>query len=185
MTTQKKYLKSTGLWLIVSVAFFALTVTCGKSNDSASSSDGGGMASLNDSTSQPNILQIAVGSKDHTTLVAAVKAANLADSLANPGPFTVFAPTNAAFDKLPAGTVDKLLGDIPQLTNILQHHVYVGGIKEDYVEDGMELNQVSGQNVTLHLKNGKITVNDANVLAVINASNGVVYVIDSVLLPSK
>jgi uncharacterized surface protein with fasciclin (FAS1) repeats len=97
----------------------------------------------------------------------------------------VFAPTNAAFEKLPAGTVENLLKpeNKAALQNILEYHVYVGAIKEEYVQDGMTLNQVNLDNVTLKIKDGKITVNGANVLGIAKASNGMVYIIDAVLLP--
>ena len=132
-----------------------------------------------------NVVHIASGSKDHTTLVAALKAADYVDSLANPGPFTVFAPTNAAFDKLPKGTVDGLLkpekkGD---LKNILQYHVTVSTYQVKDFKDGDTLAMANGQKVTLHVKGGKVSVNDANIIATVPASNGIVHVLDGVLLP--
>ena len=145
----------------------------------------GGQSTVQDDISEPNVVRVAVGSPDHTTLVAALKGAEYVDALSNAGPFTVFAPTNEAFDKLPAGTVENLLKpeNKDALRNILEYHVYVGVIKEDYVQDGMTLNQVNLDNVTFHKKDGKITVNGANVLGVVKATNGLVYVIDAVLLP--
>ena len=133
-------------------------------------------------------MQIAIGSKDHTTLVAAVKAAELVDVLSNTGPFTVFAPTNAAFDKLPAGTVDGLLKPEKKddLTDILQYHVSVGVYKEDAFRDGQVIGQVNGGNITISKKDGKIMVNGtATIVAAVPASNGIVYIIDGVLLPPK
>lgn len=148
---------------------------------------GGGQSTVQDETSKPDVVRVAVGSPDHTTLVAALKAAEYVDALSNAGPFTVFAPTNEAFDKLPAGTVENLLKpeNKDALRNILEYHVYVGVINEEYVRDGMSLNQVNLDNVTLNKKDGKITVNGANVLGVVKATNGVVYVIDAVLLPPE
>lgn len=145
----------------------------------------GGQSTVQDETSEPDVVRVAVNSPIHTTLVAALKGAEYVDALSNAGPFTVFAPTNEAFDKLPAGTVENLLKPESKdaLRNILEYHVYVGVIKEDYVQDGMTLNQVNLDNVTLNKKDGKITVNGANVLGVVKATNGVVYVIDAVLLP--
>ena len=131
-------------------------------------------------------MQIAVGSKDHTTLVAAVKAGELVDALSNAGPFTVFAPTNAAFDKLPAGTVDGLLKPEAKesLQDILQYHVSVGVYNTDQLTDGQSLGQVNGGNITISVKDGKTMINGkATILASIKASNGVVHVIDEVLLP--
>jgi uncharacterized surface protein with fasciclin (FAS1) repeats len=146
---------------------------------------GGGQSTVSDSESAPNVVQVAVGSADHSTLVAAVKAGELVDALSNAGPFTVFAPTNTAFDQLPAGTVDDLLKpeNKEKLQDILQYHVYVGVISETIVQDGMKLNQVNGGDVVLNKKDGKITINGANVLGSVKASNGIVYVIDAVLLP--
>ncbi len=147
---------------------------------------GGGQSSVQDNTSEPDVVRIAAGSADHTTLVTALKAAEYVDALSNAGPFTVFAPTNEAFAKLPAGTVEGLLKPESKdaLQNILEYHVYVGNIREDYIQDGMTLNQVNLDNVTLNKSDdGKLTVNGANVLGVVKASNGMVYVIDAVLLP--
>lgn len=147
---------------------------------------GAGQSGVQDETSAPNVVQIAVGSKDHSTLVTAVKAAGLVDVLSNAGPFTVFAPTNAAFDKLPAGTVDGLLKPEAKesLQDILQYHVSVGVYNTDQLTDGQSLGQVNGGNITISVKDGKTMINGkATILASIKASNGVVHVIDEVLLP--
>lgn len=144
-----------------------------------------GQSAVQDSESAPNVLQVAISSPPHSTLVAAVKAAELVDVLSNAGPFTVFAPINDAFDALPAGTVENLLKpeNKSQLINILEYHVYVGVISENLVRNGMVLNMVNGKNVTLGLVDGKITVNGNAVLGAVKGSNGLVYVIDKVLLP--
>ena len=120
--------------------FFLLLVSCNNTPSATESTTTQqepeqktvGQSGVKDDVSQKNVVQIAIGSKDHTTLVAAVKAADLVDVLSNTGPFTVFAPTNAAFDKLPAGTVDGLLKPEKKeaLTDILQYHVSVGVFKE-------------------------------------------------------
>lgn len=147
---------------------------------------GVGQSGVQDETSAPNVVQIAVGSKDHTTLVAAVKAAGLVDVLSNAGPFTVFAPVNAAFDKLPAGTVEGLLKPekIDDLKNILEYHVYVGVIKADDLTEGRILNQVNGSNINITLKDGKPVINGkAHIIASVPASNGIIHIIDEVLLP--
>jgi uncharacterized surface protein with fasciclin (FAS1) repeats len=169
-----------------------LLLACGQqpANTEASVAEAatdGGQSTVQDETSEPDVVRVAVNSPVHSTLVAALKGAAYVDALSNAGPFTVFAPTNEAFDKLPAGTVENLLKpeNKDALRNILEYHVYVGVIKEDYLQDGMTLNQVNLDNVTLNKKDGKITVNGANVLAVVKASNGVVYVIDAVLLPPE
>lgn len=147
-----------------------------------------GQSGVKDDVSQKNVVQVAIASKDHTTLVTAVKAAELVDALSNAGPFTVFAPTNAAFDKLPAGTVDGLLKPEKKddLTDILQYHVSVGVYKAEALQDGQVIGQVNGGNITITKKDGKIMVNGtATVVASIPASNGIVHVIDGVLLPPK
>lgn len=152
---------------------------------SDASAAAGGQASVQDDQSQNDIVKVAGNSPDHTTLVAAVKAAEYVDVLANAGPFTVFAPTNAAFDKLPAGTVEGLLKPEKKkdLRNILEYHVFVGVIKTENMKDGQVLNQANLKNVTLGVKDGKYTVNGANIVASVPASNGIVHVIDAVLLP--
>jgi uncharacterized surface protein with fasciclin (FAS1) repeats len=144
-----------------------------------------GQSAVTDNESQKNVVQTAVSSPDHTTLVTAVKTAGLVDVLSNAGPFTVFAPTNAAFDKLPEGTVEELLKAEKRdaLRNILQYHVYVGSLNAESFEDGQSLGQVNGGRVTMGVKDGKVTVNGANIIASIPTANGVVHVIDQVLLP--
>jgi len=145
-----------------------------------------------------NIVQNAVNSKDHTTLVAAVKAAGLVDTLQSPGPFTVFAPTNDAFAKLPAGTVDTLLKpeNKKTLTNVLTYHVVAGRLT---AKDLMEkiragngkamLKTVEGADLTFAEKDGKLWIWDAKgdsaqvTIRNVMQSNGVIHVIDTVLLP--
>jgi uncharacterized surface protein with fasciclin (FAS1) repeats len=146
---------------------------------------GGGQASVKDDDSAKDVVRIAVGSADHTTLVTALKAAEYVDVLANAGPFTVFAPTNAAFDKLPAGTVEGLLKPESKdaLRNILEYHVSVGVYKLENLQNGQKINQVNLDNVVIEMKDGKYTVNGVNILGTAPASNGIVYVIDGVLLP--
>ncbi len=147
-----------------------------------------GQSGVKDDVSSPNVVQVAVGSADHTTLVTAVKAASLVDVLSNAGPFTVFAPTNAAFAKLPAGTVEGLLKPDQKdaLSNILEYHVYVGVIKTEAMRDGQSLGQVNGKNITLSVKDGKVMVNGkATIVASVPASNGIIHVIDEVLLPPQ
>lgn len=160
--------------------------TTAAGNTATTPANAAGQSAVQDDQSAKNVVQVAIGSKDHTTLVAAVKAADLVNALSNAGPFTVFAPTNAAFDKLPAGTVDGLLKPEKKdaLTDILQYHVSVGVFKEDMLQDGQVIGQVNGGNITISKKDGKIKVNGvANVIATVPASNGIVYVIDAVLTP--
>lgn len=147
---------------------------------------GGGQASVKDDESQPDVVKVAVGSKDHTTLVAALKAADLVNSLSNAGPFTVFAPTNAAFDKLPAGTVDDLLKpeNKSKLSAILQHHVTTSALDLDFFQDGQALGMVAGGRETITRKDGATYIGGAKVIASVRASNGWVHVIDAVLVPA-
>ncbi len=146
---------------------------------------GGGAASVKDDDSKPNVVKVASASKDHTTLVAAVKAADLVDVLAQSGPYTVFAPTNAAFDLLPKGTVEGLLKPEKKadLQNILQYHVTTSMYSESMFRDGLKLGMANGGSVVITKKDGKLMVNDANIVGNVAASNGIIYVIDKVLLP--
>ena len=146
----------------------------------------GGQENVSDDVSQKDVVKVAVGSKDHTTLVAALKQADLVTALSNAGPFTVFAPTNAAFDKLPAGTVEGLMKDDKKedLQNILQYHVTLSALSAESFTDGQVLGMVNGDNVTVNFKDGKVMLNNsATIVASIKASNGMVHVIDGVLLP--
>ncbi|WP_291782467.1 fasciclin domain-containing protein [Cecembia sp.] len=135
----------------------------------------------------PNtVVDIAVGSPDHTTLVAAVSAAGLVETLSGDGPFTVFAPTNAAFSALPDGTVESLLleENKDQLTAVLTYHVVAGNVLSGDLSDGQVVTTLQGQELTVSIKDGKVMINDATVVAAdLSGSNGVVHVIDSVLLP--
>jgi len=132
-----------------------------------------------------NIVSIAVGSPDHTTLVAALKAADYVTGVSNPGPLTVFAPTNAAFAALPAGTVENLVKpeNVAQLRHILQHHVVPSVYMAESFRDGQVLGMVDGTRVTVHVKDGQVMIDDAKIVASVRASNGVVHVVDKVLLP--
>jgi len=174
---------------------FSMTTSCASnesSNPTTSSASetpkDGGQSTVQDNESQKNIVQAASASKDHSTLVAAVKAAELVDALSNAGPFTVFAPTNAAFDKLPAGTVEGLLKPEKKadLQNILQYHVSIGVFKLDNLHDGQVIGQANGDNITVTVKDGKYVINgNANIIASIPVSNGLIHVVDEVLLPGK
>ena len=130
-----------------------------------------------------DIVDTAVGAGQFGTLVTAVKAAGLVDTLKGPGPFTVFAPTDAAFAKLPAGTVDALLKDPAKLRAVLTYHVVAGRVMARDVRTG-EAKTVNGQSVALEADGGKVRVNGANVVrADVAATNGVIHAIDSVILP--
>ena len=151
----------------------------------ATTEESAGQSAVQDNESQKDVVKVAVSSADHTTLVTALKTAEYVDVLSNAGPFTVFAPTNEAFGKLPAGTVEGLLKSEKKndLRNILEYHVTTSSLKQEYFKDGMTIGMVNGDKVTVAVKDGKIQVNGANVLAAVPASNGIVYVIDAVLLP--
>ena len=136
--------------------------------------------------SAPSIVEIAAGNADFSTLVAALKAAGLVEVLSGEGPFTVFAPTNAAFAKLPAGTVESLLEpeNKQKLTDILTYHVVAGAV---YAKDVVELTEattVQGSTVDISASTAGVMIDNANVVTTdIKASNGVIHVIDSVILP--
>jgi len=140
-----------------------------------------------------NIIQNAVNSKDHTTLVAAVKAAGLVDTLEGKGPFTVFAPTNTAFGKLPAGTVDTLVKpeNKAALIKILTYHVVAGKLEASDLSDGKKLKTVEGEELTVKKADGKVMIVDAKggtatvTIPNVGQSNGVIHVIDTVLLPAS
>lgn len=147
-----------------------------------------------------NIVENAVNSKDHTTLVAAVKAAGLVETLQSKGPFTVFAPTNAAFDKLPKGTVETLLmpENIKMLQTILTYHVVAGKMNSTDVAKAIKMGKgkatmktVSGGTLTAWMKGKNLYITDENrnsakvTIADVNQSNGVIHVIDAVVLPKS
>lgn len=144
-----------------------------------------GQSNVQDDESEPNVVRVAAGSPDHTTLVAAVKAAELLDVLSNAGPFTVFAPTNAAFDALPKGTVEDLLKpeNKAKLQDILQYHVTTSSLTTDFLSDGMVLGMANGGKATITAKDGKTQINGANIIGSVKASNGMVHVIDAVISP--
>lgn len=145
-----------------------------------------------------NIVENAVNSKDHTTLVAAVKAAGLVETLQSKGPFTVFAPTNAAFDKLPAGTVETLLKpeNIKTLQNVLTYHVIAGKLNASDIAKAIKAGKgkatfktVSGGALTAWMDGKDLYISDESgskakvTIADVNQSNGVIHVLDTVLLP--
>lgn len=135
--------------------------------------------------SPDNIVSIARASKDHTTLVAAIEAADYVTSVAASGPLTVFAPTNAAFDALPPGTVENLLKpeNADELRRVLQYHVTTSALGIETFHDGQTLGMANGAKTKIAVKDGKVTINGAHILASIRAENGMVHVIDAVLLP--
>jgi uncharacterized surface protein with fasciclin (FAS1) repeats len=134
--------------------------------------------------SEKNIVETAVGAGNFNTLVTAVKAAGLVETLSGPGPFTVFAPTDDAFGKLPDGTVEGLLKDKTKLSAVLTYHVISGKYLAADVVKMNSLKSVQGQNITISLKDGAAMTDNAKIIQTdIICSNGVIHVIDSVILP--
>jgi uncharacterized surface protein with fasciclin (FAS1) repeats len=184
----------TGKILVAALA--AITLTLSAANVLAQKDPEVGGAAMFPSK---NIIENAVNSPDHTTLVAAVKAAGLVDTLSGPGPFTVFAPTNEAFAKLPEDTVDTLLKpeNKDQLVKILTYHVVAGKVSSKdlikMIKKGggkVDLKTVSGGTITASLDMGKVVLTDEKggkatvTIADVFQSNGVIHVIDAVLLPN-
>jgi uncharacterized surface protein with fasciclin (FAS1) repeats len=177
------------------VAAIATLVGCDKTEDSTAGATTAASATAPAATAtaatRPNsdaktVVDVAVGSPDHTTLVAALKAADLVGALASPGGvYTIFAPTNAAFDKLPKGTVEGLLKPEKKadLTAVLKHHAAVPMLQLKDMRDGETLSMSDGKKVTFHVKDGKVSIDGANIVASFPASNGIVHVIDAVILP--
>lgn len=130
----------------------------------------------------PDIVDIAVNNDNFKTLVAAVSAANLVDTLKSPGPFTVFAPTDAAFAKLPPGTITTLLQNIPQLTRILCYHVVSGKLMKSDLEKVDSITSVEGSPISIDCSDGFEVKNATVIMENIEADNGVIHVIDNVIL---
>jgi uncharacterized surface protein with fasciclin (FAS1) repeats len=134
-----------------------------------------------------NIVSIALGSKDHTTLVAALKAADYVTSVAASGPLTVFAPTNDAFAKLPEGTVEDLVKpeNVTTLREILKYHVTTSAVQPEWFKEGQALSMANGKKATMHVNGDDLSLNDAKIIARVPAENGMLYVVDTVLLPPE
>jgi uncharacterized surface protein with fasciclin (FAS1) repeats len=144
-----------------------------------------GQAFIEDDGSTPNCLQIAIGSPDHKTLVAAVQAAQVENALVNVGPLTVFAPTDDAFAALPEGTVENLVKpeNKETLADILKYHVTPGNLSTSILTKLPKLGQANNQYVQVEVVDGKPVIGGANIIASVKAGNGIVHVIDKVLLP--
>jgi uncharacterized surface protein with fasciclin (FAS1) repeats len=168
--------RNTRIWMVAALAtVFTVPALASAQN-----------VSTKDKKPMKNIVQVAVEAGSFNTLVAAVKAAGLVETLSGPGPFTVFAPTDAAFAKLPAGTVEALLADKEKLTSILTYHVVSGKVMAaDIVKtNGATPNTVNGLPLDIVVRGGKVYVNGINVVtADVQASNGVIHIIDAVILP--
>lgn len=179
------------LRVVLATGVFAIGA-CSQGEDAQSSAAtlnvaGQGQAAVSDNESQKTIARIAAESKDHTTLVTALKAVNWVDALANPGPFTVFAPTNAAFEKLPPGTVEELLKpeNAAKLRTILLHHVMTSARDEAEFTDGLSLGMVDGGPTTVKRQGKDVSIDGANIVGAVRGSNGWVYVVDAVILPAE
>ena len=189
-------MKTTNLKLVFGSFLMLLLITSCKNENktentttpaatSTADTEKNGQAFIEDDGSTPNVLQIAIGSPDHTTLVAAVQAAELENVLVNAGPLMVFAPTNAAFDALPAGTVEDLLKpeNKAALANILKHHVTAGNYSKEFLKKFKKIGQANDQNAIIEVKGDDVYVGGAKILASIPAGNGIVHVVDKVILP--
>ncbi len=181
-------MKTISLLSVIGIVFL-LTSCTGKTSTTAEAPaedfETHGQSGVVDKTDAKNILQIAAGSDAHTTLAAAVTAADMLDVLANPGPLTVFAATNAAFEKLPEGTVEDLLKpeNKDALARIIMFHASPGTFKGKYLKDGQKLFMASGHYIDVVINDEGTFVNGSKILATIDASNGVVHVVDDVFLP--
>ncbi len=175
-------------------------ISCGNENAGTtdSVSDNGivethskGQADVVDETSDPNILQVAIGSKDHSTLVAAVQAAGIEHVLTNVGPLTVFAPNNAAFDALPEGTVDNLLKpeNKADLANVLTMHAAPGSFDLDALKKearkGRKIYTATGDYFEVKVEGDDVFVGGAKILGTIPTSNGIIHVVESILSKSE
>lgn len=169
--------------VLISTLLSLALVGCAKDAPDASNTTAAAEAAAS-----PDIVAVAAGAGQFNTLVAAVKAADLVETLQSPGPFTVFAPTDEAFAKLPPGTVDTLLlpENKPKLVQILLYHVVPGKVMAEDVVLLDSAATVEGQSVSISATDSGVRVNDANVIKTdVPASNGVIHVIDAVLLPPQ
>ncbi len=180
-----KILLAFGLCLSLFTACSIDNVEKSKKANTTENKEKSGQAFIKDDQSVPNVLQIAIGSKDHSTLVAAVQAAELENSLVNAGPLMVFAPTNEAFSKLPEGTVENLLKpeNKDALANILKYHVTPGNYSKDFLKRFKKLGQANNKYVKVEVVDGEPLIGGARILGSVKAGNGIVHVIDKVLLP--
>lgn len=187
----KNQIKFSNLFTIL-VLFIALAcqndkkvVDDKKSNIESNAESNKGQAFIEDESAIPNILKIAIGSSDHSTLVTAVQAAELENVLVNAGPLTVFAPTNEAFNNLPKGTVEDLLKPENKnaLANIIKYHATPGNLSVDFLKKFKKLGQSNNQDVSVEIVDGQVFVGGAKIIGSVPASNGIVHVIDKVLLP--
>lgn len=185
----------TKLIILCTLLLFSISFSCKNNTESQTenstsavseeSPENQGQAFIEDDGSTPNVLQIAIGSSNHTTLVAAVQAAELENALVNAGPLMVFAPTNEAFAALPEGTVENLLKpeNKDALANILKYHVTPGNYSKDFIKKFKKLGQANNGYVQVEVKGDDVYVGGAKIIASIKAGNGIVHVVDKVMLP--
>ncbi|HED09570.1 MAG TPA: fasciclin domain-containing protein [Caldithrix abyssi] len=177
--------------IIALLSLSVLFISCQRTDSQQSSTEDltkntpKGQASVVDDESAPNILQLAIKTKDLSTLVAAVQAAEIEHVLVNAGPLTVFAPVNSAFDALPPGTVDELLKpeNKKKLAFILTNHAAPGTYKGRFLKDGRKIYMATGEYIEVTRKGDDVYFGGAKILATVDASNGVVHLIDKVLVP--
>jgi len=179
-----------GLVVLVIVAFAGYSLMSNNENQPTENMDQDIQVNEDESMAEEmadkqNIVEIASGNPEFSTLVTAVIQAELVDTLSSEGPFTLFAPTNEAFNALPEGTLESVLADNELLTSILTYHVVSGKVMAEDVVQLDSATTVQGSDVSIEvLENGTVMVNDANVVNTdIEASNGVIHVIDTVLIP--
>jgi len=188
--------------VIMGFACIAIITACNSTNAGSSTGDSPMIDSASVDTTKSNsgvsvggvmmlpsksIFQNVESSKDHTTFVAAVKQAEFVETLSEPGPFTVFAPTNEAFGKIPKNDLDNLMKPRMHLdlTKFLTYHIVSGILKVADLKDGQEITTVQGDKLKVTVKNGKVMINDANVtIADVVSNNGIIQVIDAVLIPN-
>jgi len=185
---KKSILKVIALLCIASLAL----VACSDSDSDSETTTTTAKAAEETSTKDKTIVEIAVANEDFSTLVSAVQAAELAELLSGEGTFTVFAPNNAAFEKIEPATLEALLANKAELTKVLTYHALATAVvKSGDLTDGQEITTAEGSKLTIGVKDGKVTVTTdngvtANVISAdIEGSNGVIHVIDTVLLPAN
>jgi len=177
-------MKCKSLFVISAIALWACNAPATE-EETAEKAPVKGQSAVVDNVSKANLLGIALKSPDHTTLVKASQAAGIEDILVNAGPITLFAPTNAAFDQLPEGTLEELTKpeNKAKLRDILYFHAAPGKYTIPMLKDGMNLFIAQGGKLKVEVKDGATYVNGAKIIASIDATNGIVHVVDKVLLP--
>jgi uncharacterized surface protein with fasciclin (FAS1) repeats len=176
---------------ILATGLISMMISCAAPDSGTSSHNSDnfsqtGQSGVMDDFSNPNVVQVAIVSEDHSTLVAALKAANYVDALSNVGPFTVFAPNNEAFGELPKGTLETLIKpeNQRQLRDILEYHVLLGVYKPEDFSNGRKLGTAHGNSLMVEVaEDGSKMINGAKILGTVVASNGIIHVVDKVLLP--